>query len=470
MFCSRTAPPADVERAIRLTYAQMMLNAIFGASTGGMFLIGFAIQLGANDVTLGMMSTVPQFFVVFQFLAAFFVERGFSRKRMTVIFALLTPLCWVLIAGIPLLGSAMGTRFPLAALIAVITIVTLCWQFAGNARSSWIGDLIPAERRGRFFGNCALFAGLVGAVFAVGEGRFLDIIKAHGLFAFTALFFFGIVFGLASALLNVPQADCPLPGGAARTPFREHLRDVIRNRPFLALCAVHTVIALSSVAGPFVAAYCLRDVGMSFFGFGLMNAVATVFSLASAPLWGRVVDRVGCRPVIVLSLLVMAPCGLIWLFIPPHAAVRGYYLLPWTNAVSAVGGAGLNVAISTLIYKLSKSEGRSVQFAAYSSFIAIVAAPMPLLGGWLVTAARNGGLNVDLRLTFYLWVAIIFLAAVAAARLLREPQSVGTRQLVFDYFPNWLSDGWDNVTSAWPAVLSALVRFRISGRGTSKDD
>jgi MFS family permease len=443
----------------------MMLNAIFGASTGGMFLIGFALQLGANDVILGLMSTIPQFFVVFQFLAAFFVERGYSRKRMTVIFAFLTPLGWVLIAAIPLAGTALGTHFPLVALIAVIALVTLCWQFSGNARSSWIGDLIPPGRRGRFFGNCALFAGLVGAVFAVGEGRFLDAVKAHGLFAFAALFFFGVIFGLASAFLNLPQPDCPLPETAARTAYRDHLRDVFRNRPLLALCAVHTIVALSGVAGPFVTAYCLRDVGLSFFGFGLVNAIATVFSLACAPLWGRVVDRVGCRPVIVLALLVMAPCGLVWPFIPPGAAGRAYCLLPWTFSLSASVGAGLNVALSTLIYKLSRPEGRSVQFAAYSSFVAIVAAPMPLLGGWLVTSVRQAGLPADLRLTFYLWVALIFVAALAANRLLREPRSVGTRELVFDYFPNWLAAGWDNVTATWPAFLSALVRFRLPGRG-----
>jgi hypothetical protein len=128
-------------------------------------------------------------------------------------------------------------------------------------------------------------------------------------------------------------------------------------------------------------------------------------------------------------------------------------------------GAGLNVALSTLIYKLSRPEGRSVQFAAYSSFVAIVAAPMPLLGGWLVTSVRQAGLPADLRLTFYLWVALIFVAALAANRLLREPRSVGTRELVFDYFPNWLAAGWDNVTATWPAFLSALVRFRLPGRG-----
>ena len=41
----------SVEKAIRLTYAQMMLNAVFAASTGGMFLIGFAMALDRSWTT-----------------------------------------------------------------------------------------------------------------------------------------------------------------------------------------------------------------------------------------------------------------------------------------------------------------------------------------------------------------------------------------------------------------------------------
>src|SRR5438093_4387228 len=109
---ARIAAPeaALVDRATRLSYAQVMLNAIFGASTGGMFLIGFALQLGADNLILGLLSTVPQFLVVFQFIAALLVERGFSRKKLTILFAFIQPLCWLLIAAIPLFESRLDLQ------------------------------------------------------------------------------------------------------------------------------------------------------------------------------------------------------------------------------------------------------------------------------------------------------------------------------------------------------------------------
>ena len=451
--------PAQVDQAIRLSYAQVMLNAIFGASTGGMFLIGYALALGGNNILLGLMSTVPAFFVVFQFLAAYFVERGVSRKKLTVVFAFLPPLCWFLIATIPLLGNALGVSARFTVLIGVIALVSLAGQFVGNARSSWIGELIPATRRGKFFGYCTMFAGLVGAFFAVGEGRFLDVIQSRGLFAFTALFFFGAFFGLISALLNIPQADCPLPAGGRQAGYLDLIRETFRNRPLVLLALVHATIALGAVAGPFTAAYCLRDVHLPYFGLGVLNAIATVAMLATSPFWGKLVDRFGCRPVLILGILLSAPCGLVWLFIPPGATHRAYLLLPWTNSIAGIGGAAINVAIATMTYKLSKPAGRSVQFALYSVFVTLVAAPMPLLGGWLVDTLTAGGYKVDLRLTFYLWVVFMFAAGILA-KFLQEPDSLRTRALVFGYFPERAARFWGNVMAFSPWI-SSLIRFQL---------
>lgn len=437
-----------------------MLGAVFGASTGGMFLIGFALALGADNVLLGLLSTGPQFFVVFQFLAALLVERQWSRKKLTVVFSILTPLCWLLIAAIPFSEGLLSRGGQFGVLVGVIALVTAASQFAGNARGSWIGELIPSARRGRFFGYCGMFAGIVGAGFAIGEGGFLDFVESHGLLAFTALFFFGSVFGLGAALLHIPQPDCPLPGEGERRPFIRQIRDALGNRPLVMLAMIHAVLALGSIAGPFNAAYLRRDVELSFLGMGLLNAVFVAAVLVASPFWGRLVDRFGCRPILTTGLCIMAPCGLVWLAIPPKAAAMAYWCLPWTNFVCGLGAAAVNVAVATMLYKTSRPEGRSVQFAAYSVFISVVSAPMPLVGGWLVSALENAGHAVDLRLTFYLWMLFTGSSAFLS-RFLHEPDSMRARTLVFRYFPSRLAG---LLGAALPAVfgsMASLEKFEL---------
>jgi MFS family permease len=452
--------PSDrqVERAIRLSYAQVLCNAVFAASTGGMFLIGFAMRLGADNVWLGLISTIPALFVVFQFLSAYAVERGVSRKKITVALAFVTPACWVFIASIPLLAESMSITGRMLTLTGVIALVTLAAQVGGNARASWVGELIPDRRRGRFFGYSMMFGGIVGAMFAIAEGRFLDMISRHGLLAFTSLFFFGCLFGLASAGLNIPQADCPLPGAHLGTGFFRQVRQTLSNRPFMRLAMVHMAVAMGGIAGPFNAAYLLRDVGMSYFQLGLLNSLGTVAMLLSSGLWGRLVDRFGCRPVLIVGLCMMAPTATVWLFIPPGAVSAACWLLPFGNFISGAGGAAFGVAITTGMYKLSSPHGRSIQFATYSVLITLLSAPMPALGGLLVTALQHAHLAVDLRLTFALWSAFMCLAAVLALGL-REKGSLLARSLVIGYFPGALDQTLRWAASAVGDFFGAVVRI-----------
>ena len=430
----------EVDRAIKLTYLQSMLMSVFGASTGGMFLIGFAMKLGADDFLLGLMTTLPSLFIVFQLLGAVFVERGASRKRLTVVAGLIAPLAWFLIAAIPFMGTTYAREhfafltdgnlkfFQFAVLIGTLALASATMQVANAARGSWIGELIPEQRRGRFFGYAAMFGGIIAAVFSVGEGRFLDYVSGKGLFAFAGLFFFGSVFCLISMLLFLPQANCPLPRETNHPGLREMARRTVKNRPLVALAVMHGIWSLTAISAPFGPAYMLRDVGVSYFQLGVLNAIWMGAWLVGSPIWGKVVERIGSRPVMIIGFLLWGPCCLVWLAIPPGAAASALYLLPWTNIIAGFGIGGIGVATNTMLYKVAEPVGRSVQLALYWTFVVLVGAPMPLVGGWLVTALKDAGVAVDLRLTFYAVMIFVFGAAYAASRI-EEPGSVRLRVL-----------------------------------------
>lgn len=156
----------------------------------------------------------------------------------------------------------------------------------------------------------------------------------------------------------------------------------------------------------------------------------------------------------------MTPCSAIWLGIPPGAVQRALWLIPLANFFGGIGSSGWGVAVSTMGYKISNPQGRSVQFALYNIFLGFLVAPMPLFGGWLISTLQNAGFHVDLRLTFYL-SSLFLLAGAVLARRLREPESVRTRTLVFNYFPSRMA-GWFgmNVSSIFGSVDS-LEKFRM---------
>ena len=118
-------PPHIVNRAVKLSYAQAMLGSIYAASTGGMFLIGYALKLGANNVQIGLMSTIPMLFVVVQLISSTLIERGASRRRMTIFAAVLNVSGWAFIIALPRATAKASPDFRIAMLIAIMAVVTM---------------------------------------------------------------------------------------------------------------------------------------------------------------------------------------------------------------------------------------------------------------------------------------------------------------------------------------------------------
>ena len=427
----------QVERAISFSYAQAMLGAVYGASTGGMFLIGYALMLGADNVQIGMMSTIPMFCIGVQLLAAALVEGGVSRRLVTVVSATGNVLGWLLIILIPHVLSGASEHVRVGALIGVITVVTIFAYVAGNARGSWVGDLIPAQFRGSFFGRITMYSGMIGALFAIIEGRFLDTLKSMGIGAFSYLFGFGVVVGLINASLFLPQPDVPLPRQNTEG-FRYHVKQTLRNVPLMTVMLFALLWSMQSIAGPFYSTFMIRDLKMSFLGIGLVNSVAIAAMLLSGPFWGRMVDRYGCRAVLTACSATLGVVQLVWLFI--DSSTSAYLILPFANVIAGLCIGGVSVALSTLIYKVTPSAGRSIQFAVYSVIVTLAVAPMPVIGGFMPAWFARITPGTDLRITFYACVPLL-LAASLVARRIREPDSRPTRDLLKS-LPSHVMEVW----------------------------
>ena len=422
-----TLPPEDVERAVRLSYAQAMIGAIFAASTGGMFLIGYALKLGATNAQIGLMSTVPMLCIVVQLFSAQLVERGVSRRKLTIASAVMNVLGWGLVISLPYALAHASRDARVMALIAVIALVTTFAYVSGNARASWVGDLIPAENRGMFFGRMTMYAGIIGAVFAIVEGKLLDHLKHLGIGAFNWLFSIGILFGLIHASLFVPQSDVRTARHESGGKLWALVRETFTNRALMVLMIYTAIWSMQSIAGPFYATYLLRDLKMPFLGFGILSGLATVTMLVSSPFWGRIVDRYGSKPVLVACTAVAAPVPLVWIWLSDLRVI--YAVIPPINLMMGFALAGVSVALSTLIYKVTPAAGRSVQFAVYSVTILLLVSPLPAIGGHLPDWLSSLGIHSDLRCTFY--ASVLFLIGAAfAAHFIHEPDASAAAEMV----------------------------------------
>lgn len=155
---------------------------------------------------------------------------------------------------------------------------------------------------------------------------------------------------------------------------------------------------------PFLVIY-LHDVrGMSMAVAGFVVAWQAAIGFAVAPLAGSLIDRVGPRPVVVVSPLVMA-CG-----------VAGYAVVqvPWqafvTATVAAVGGAAMWPGVSTLIARIVSEEERQRAFGIQFMLLNLGIGLGGLISGLVVDTSRPvtfQWLYLADGLTFVLYAVIV---------------------------------------------------------------
>lgn len=412
-------------------------SAIMGAATGGAFMAGFLVALKADDVAIGWLTSLSQFFVVFQLAAAYLVMSEWSRKKLTISFSLLVALAWLAVAALGLFGTGLSTAAKTGIFAVLFSAVAAAGHVAGNARQSWIGELIPEDVRGRYNSICWFVGNLVAVATALGAGVVLDAVKSRGLPAFGWLFVLAGFLGIVMAYIYRRQPDCPLPGGRCEKRFARMALDTFGNRPLMRLVVVQVILALGGIAGPFWGVYQIRDVGLTYFQAGILGGIQIVGIVVGSLVCTRIISRTGCRPLIILGLATIAPLHLVWLWIPPGAPERAMWLLPATNFLSGVSLAVAWIGIGTLVYKLTDPGNRAVQFAVTSVITVLVGAPMPLLGGWLTGVMHAAWPWADLRVTFLINIPLTAAAAIWAARL-REEGSASTRHIVFERVPTML--------------------------------
>jgi len=420
-------PERLVDKAIKYSCYQFVLGAIASSLAGGMFITGFALKLGATNAQIGLMSTVPMYCVLLQLVTSSLVERGISRRLFTTYLAIAWALVWALIAALPYVMFKVGPGARITTLIALITLASAAAHLSTNSRSSWLADLIPSRRLGEFFGKSMLLSSLVGVVFGIIGGGFLDHLKRGGASAFAWIFLVGAAVGMVCALLNLPQADVPLRKHEHSHNTMKMVREAFRNKSLMLVIAFAVVWSLQAIASPFITVYILRDLRVPFVGLGIINAASSVSVLLSSTFWGRMVDRYGCRPVMIACVLSLVPVPICWIWVT--SAMSAYCILMPVNLIAGFTGTGMSVALSKMLFNVTTETGKSVQLAVYSIMVYLFCAPMPAIGGHLPDWLRAIGIHADLRCTFYV-VPIFTLSAALIANKIKEPNSRQTSEFV----------------------------------------
>lgn len=359
-----------IRRTMRRSLVEGGFTQIFLNWTSGAVLTGWMLHLGAGPTELGLIASVPFLAQVVSPLAAYLAGLLGHRRLLTATFALVGRGTWVVAASLPLLGIPPEAR-P-AAMVLLVLISSVFQACTSTLWAAWMGDVVPENRRGRYFGFRTGVVGVIGTSANVAAGLFLDRVAAP--------LSFQVVLGVAvlSAALGIAQYlfhyDPPSP--RAPVPLAKVLGSPLRDagfRRFLRFAVYWNFVVM--LAAPFVVPYFLDGLGMTFAQVAVWSALAAVSALGTTVLWGTVADRSGNKAVLqVGTFLAGVAMPAMWIL----AGWTGNLSFIWASAVfDALAWGGIGPAV----FNLSLATAPKGERAAYLAMVGLAGGLAGFLGG-----------------------------------------------------------------------------------------
>lgn len=394
----------QVKRGLRISILEGGFATLYAALVGGMFINGLALFLGAKPFEIALLSAIPALSSGFGFLSGYLVRVVGARKKLVLWTAGAGRSVFFLLVPFLLLDIGVGVDL----LLMTVAVSSVIMTVAGTTWTSWISDLVPEQRRGRFFGLRNAIHGLIGVTTAYLAGRGMDWFKAqdHELLGYGLAFGLAVAFGVVSTVLLVRQPEPPLERRPA-VPLRELLFGPLQEPQFRKLEIFAAAWFVTGTLGsPFYIAHLLTNLNFSFTAIGVYSMVGGVTGMLFQLLWGRAIDRFGARPVTILNFALVGLMPLMWVFATPS------FRLPiWIDAVmNGVVWSGGSLGMWNLLLELADNPRRKESYFAIHTVVtglgAFVAA---LAAGGLAQALH--GLELRIGSSVFVNYHLVFLLA-----------------------------------------------------------
>ncbi len=369
------------ENALGTTVKEGCAQSI-GVNMSSGFLTPFLLALGGNSFHVGLLTSLNGLADPAGEIVGSKLMHHHSRKKLWMHAKL-----WIVLLQIPVLLLAYffwkGVLTPALPWIMIIIwglLIPFIYGAGYVSWLSWLGDLVPSERRGEFFASRNKIIGIVGLVTFLLAGFLLDIFKTKGyvLLGFSILFGFAVIFRVISAYYTSKIFN-PYFRVKKQSDFSffAFLKRYDNYGKFTVFQSIFTFAMMLSA--PFFAVYMLEDLNFGYTTYTIVSLSSTVFYLLFSPLAGKFSDRYGNIKLLYFGAFLFPIVPLLWmLFHSPWTLV----LIP--GLVSGLANAAFVMGTTDFSYDSTGSEKRGLCFAYSALLIGLGILFGSFIGGFLL--------------------------------------------------------------------------------------
>lgn len=394
-------PKASKDAVRRSLYASTVdgvFATLFSNTTGGALLSSFLLELGAGSTEIGLLAAIPMLANLLQPIGAYFSELAVSRRLYCLWIYGISRLLWVVL--VISIGWAtwqhLDPHWLLVGTLCIVAASHLLGALGSAAWLSWMAVLVPRRLRGRYFGFRNSAANLTSLISIPLMGVLVSQWYGGSIQGYGIVLSFGIVTGLISlafqgSMVDVnPQVQKVLPpppsepsGSPAATSVRSSLW------AFLIYFVLWTFAV--NLSAPFFNLYLLDSLEFNISQVTLYNSLSAGANLLLLMLWGKLADRFGNRPILLVIGILVAATPIMWL--GTGADFWSIWLwFPLLHLLSGATWAAIELCSSNLLISITPIQGQSTYFGVFAAVAGSSGALGTITGGVLAQMQNTGGI------------------------------------------------------------------------------
>lgn len=428
--------------------------AIFANIAGGVLLSNFLVELEASTVQLGMVMAIPMLVNLIQPLGAYLANQTTSRHWYGLIVFIPARLLWLfLVLGILVAGQQVSPNTLIQWTFGIVLVSNILAALGSASWFSWMTTLVPARLRGCYFGirNSAVSLCTLVSVPLAAWG--VSAWPGGTLQGYGVILLLGTLAGLLSVGFQYwmkdvnPQAQAAtLPEAKQQSTAAIETLEVVPTTPAKASAwqdpnLINFLIYFGfwafaiNLSSPFFNIYLLDNLGLDVRWVTLYNSLTAGTNLLMLIFWGKLSDRSGNRPLLLLVGILVALTPLFWLGIGTDA-LSLWLWLPLLHIFMGSTWPAIELCSNNIQMAIAPVKNHATFFAIAAAVAGGCGACGTLLGGSLAQLADYGGLPGMFALSSVLRLAallpLIFVHEHRGQSLIQMAQTItaGVRPLL----------------------------------------
>ncbi|HPX94944.1 MAG TPA: MFS transporter [Brevefilum fermentans] len=387
------------------------------------YLTIYLLSLGITRQQIGFLSSISSFSNALLLLpAAFLVERSGRRKEITTTSAIISRLMVFLMALLPFF--LLGTSALVWIMLALVIIREAANNFAYPGWIALIGDIVPIEGRGRYFGSRNFIMGLAGMLVTLLMGEFITRIGeplgyqvaflVATLLAVFAIFFFNRI----EDPLAVEKVDRQ-PDDAVSASFLDNLLSIFssfkKHNQFLRFIIFVAVWNFTiQISGPFFTVHMAETLHFTAAMIGVVAVTNTAANMLVQRQFGLLADKWGDRTVSIVLAFLIPLVPLIW-----GLWVKVYWHAIAVEILSGLLWGGFNLVHFNSLLTQTPEDQRARFSAYYQIIVTLSMALGAAFGSFLIPVIEFVGVTLASTIG-RLIAAVIFLVLVKETSTLEQ--------------------------------------------------